>query len=419
MIYVVDTSVILSDPKALERMSDRHVVIPLAVLDELEGKRNHPELGYSARSGLRYLEDYRKRGELLSGLDTPDGGSIRVEVNHVSTSNLHTSFQDDRNDNRILAVAANLAAEGLDVVLMTNDLPLRLKAAVTGLQAEEYDADAVRPRTESVQEIQVDWEVVDALYDDGEIDAGDLGEFPTNTMFILRGGTSSVLCRKGPDNMLRKIYTAEPCGLKAKSARQHFALDLLTDPDVGIVSLGGQAGSGKTVMALAAAVEGLNDRSSTYDKIMVFRPIQAVGDQELGFLPGTQEEKMAPWAEAVYDAMESFLKYSDLKNAKQRVEVLPLTHIRGRTLKNTYVIIDEAQNLDLMTLVTALTRIGEGSKVVLTHDVSQRDNLRVGKHDGIAKVVSNLSGSPLFGHVTLNKSERSAIAQLVAGAFDL
>lgn len=126
MIYVVDTSVILSDPKALERMSDRHVVIPLAVLDELEGKRNHPELGYSARSGLRYLEDYRKRGELLSGLDTPDGGSIRVEVNHVSTSNLHTSFQDDRNDNRILAVAANLAAEGLDVVLMTNDLPLRL-----------------------------------------------------------------------------------------------------------------------------------------------------------------------------------------------------------------------------------------------------------------------------------------------------
>lgn len=415
MIYVVDTSVVLSDPKALERMGDKHVVLPLAVLQELESKRTHPELGYPARNALKYLESFRKVGSITEPSPTGDGGSIRVEVNHVDDSALPPSFRSEKNDHRILAVAYNLMTDGEEVTLLTNDLPLRLSADIVGLRAEEFDG-SVRPYVETVQEIEVHPDVIEAIYHDGYIDAGDMIPYPVNTMFIMKSGKQSVLCRLTQEMELQ-LVTKHTGRLETKSARQHFAMDLLTDPEVGIVSLGGQAGSGKTVMALAAAWEAYKRREVS--KIIVFRPVQAVGEQDLGYLPGTQEEKMEPWARAIYDAIEAFLPPSERNEAKQRIEVLPLSHIRGRTLKESFVIVDEAQNLDLMTLVTTMTRIGEGSKIVLTHDVSQRDNLKVGKHDGIAKVVANLSGSPLFGHVTLNKSERSKIAQMVADAFDI
>ena len=421
MFYVLDTSVILSDPKALERLSDKEIVLPLVVLTELEAKRTHPELGYPARMALRYLEQLRKDNpSLTESIPTPAGGSIRVEINHVDDSNLPTVLKTAENDNRILAVASNLGREGHEVVLLTKDLPLRLKASIAGIGADDFDYESsVDADWGGILTVKVDGEAIDQFYHDGKIWIDETEVAPIHTGVNLRSGTQTALGRIARDGFVRLIKDRKPMGLESKNAGQAIALELLSDPSIGIVSLGGLAGSGKTVMALAAGIAAVKDPSSKIKKMVVFRPVTAVGNQDLGFLPGTAEEKMAPWSAAVHDALESFMKPNEIRDMRAQIEVLPLTHIRGRTLKDTFVVIDEAQNLDIMTLVTALSRLGEGSRVVLTHDVSQRDNLRVGKYDGIARVISTLSESDLFAHISLEKSERSAIAELVASSFDL
>jgi PhoH-like ATPase len=207
--------------------------------------------------------------------------------------------------------------------------------------------------------------------------------------------------------------------LHGRSAEQRVALDLLADDDVGIVSLGGPAGTGKSVLALAAGLDAVLEQR-THNRVVVFRPLYAVGGQELGFLPGSESEKMSPWAAAVVDALEAITgpEVVDEVLSRDLLEVLPLTHIRGRSLTDSFVVIDEAQNLERGVLLTALSRLGAGSRVVLTHDVAQRDNLHVGRHDGIASVVDTLKGHPIFGHVTLHRSERSAIAALVTQLLD-
>jgi len=422
MIYVLDTSVMLSDPKALERLADKHVVIPLIVLTELESKRIHPELGYPARTALRLLEGLRNvTGSLTNTIPRREGGSIRVEVNNIDDSGLPAALRTDENDNRILAVASNLAKEGEPVTLVTKDLPLRLKASIAGLIAEDYGVDSDKSMDwAGVQEIIVEEDVLEDLFIDGQVD-NPSHELPVNTGIILRTSTKkSALGRINAHGRIQIIESKSPLGLQPRNAEQSIALDILSDNGVGIASLGGLAGSGKTIMALAAGLEAVT-KKHTYKKVIVFRPVYSVGGQDLGFLPGTAEEKMAPWTAAIVDAMESFLRPNEIRDIQiaKQIEVLPLTHIRGRTLKDSYVIIDEAQNLDLMVLVTALSRMGQGSKVVLTHDVNQRDNLRVGKYDGIARVISTLAGNPLFAHVSLSKSERSMIAELVATSFDV
>ncbi len=203
-------------------------------------------------------------------------------------------------------------------------------------------------------------------------------------------------------------------GLHGRSAEQRIALDLLLDPDVGIVSLGGRAGTGKSALALCAGLEAVMERRQ-HRKVIVFRPLYAVGGQELGYLPGTENEKMGPWAQAVFDTLSALVSSEVVEEVMDRdmLEVLPLTHIRGRSLHDAFVIVDEAQSLERNVLLTVLSRVGQNSKVVLTHDVAQRDNLRVGRHDGVAAVIEKLKGHPLFAHVTLTRSERSPIAALV------
>lgn len=420
MFYVVDTSVILSDPHALERMSNLQLVLPMTVVQELEGNRTKPEVGYEARMALRYIEEYRVKGDLLNGVSTSDGGSIKIHMNDASDLLvLPEGYRTQQNDNMILATALRLNAPENEVHLMTNDLPLRLKAATVGLTASEYGVSLYGETFDSVQSINCQADEIDKLYAVGRLPSFGFEDYPINTMFILSDGGRSALTRKGDHETIELIEETACSGVKGRNARQRFALDLLSDPDVGIVSLGGQAGSGKTLMALAAGIQGISDRWCPWSKVVVFRPIEAVGDQELGFLPGTQAEKMEPWRAAVDDAMKAFMQPAEITRLGSSVEVLPLTHIRGRTFKDTFIIVDEAQNLDLTTLVTVLTRVGEGSKIALTHDVSQRDNHKVGKHDGVAKIINKLTGSPLFAHVTLNKTERSPIAALVAEHFDL
>lgn len=420
--YVLDTSVLLSDPSALRRFEEHAVVIPLATLTELEAKRHHLELGWAARSALRALEELREEhGSLLDALPVNDsGGTVRVELNHTSREALPEGFRDDTNDNRILSVAASLAADGCSVVLVSKDLPLRLKAGVVGLEASEFrDTDVADDGWTGFTDLVVDGATVDDLYAEGVCDLADARELPVNTGVALVAGSQSGLGRVHADKRVHRIIERPVFDVRPRSAEQHVALDLLTDERVGIVSLGGRAGTGKSVLALAAALDAVLERRS-HSRVLIFRPLYAVGGQELGYLPGTESEKMSPWAAAVHDALEAIAgpEVVDEVIHRELLEVLPLTHIRGRSITDSFVIIDEAQNLERNVLLTALTRVGENTKVALTHDVAQRDNLRVGRYDGIGAVVDHLRGHPLFGHVTLTRSERSEVAALVAGLLD-
>lgn len=399
------------------------MVLPLVVLTELEGKRNHPELGWSARQSLRLIEELRvEHGTLTTAIPANDsGGTLRVEINHQDRSLLPDAFAQDSNDHRILAVAVNLAAEGHTVVVVSKDLPLRLKASILGLSAEEYRNElAVDTGWTGMVELDVDGRTIDELFDHHVTDLAEARDLPCHTGVVLHSGSQSALGRVRPDKRLHLVRAdRELFGVRGRSAEQRVALDLLADHDIGIVSLGGNAGTGKSVLAVAAGLDAVLEQR-THQRVTVFRPLFAVGGQELGYLPGSESEKMAPWAAAVFDALESIVGPHVIDEIQDRelLEVLPLTHIRGRSLTDSFVIVDEAQNLERAVLLTALSRLGRGSRVVLTHDVAQRDNLRVGRHDGVVAVIEALKGHPLFAHMTLTRSERSPVAALVTDLLD-
>ncbi|HZX01973.1 PhoH family protein [Kribbella sp.] len=421
--FVLDTSVLLSDPHAMLRFDEHEVVVPVVVVTELEAKRHHPELGYFARTALRLLDELR----ILHGrLDAPlpvgeKGGTLRVELNHTDPETLPAGFRLGDNDSRILAVACNFMAEGKDVTLVSKDLPMRVKASACGLQAEEYRAElTLESGWTGMAELEVGTQVVDDLYELGAVELPEAGEFPTHTGLVLLSDRGSALGRVMPDKRVRLVRgDREAFGIRGRSAEQRVALDLLLDPDVGIISLGGRAGTGKSALALCAGLESVMERRQ-HKKVVVFRPLFAVGGQELGYLPGSESEKMQPWAQAVYDTLGALTSSDVIDEVIDRgmLEVLPLTHIRGRSLHDAFVIVDEAQSLERNVLLTVLSRVGANSRVVLTHDVAQRDNLRVGRHDGVVAVVEQLKGHPLFAHVTLTRSERSPIAALVTEMLD-
>jgi PhoH-like ATPase len=420
---VLDTSVLLADPRAVLRFDEHEVVLPVVVLTELEAKRDHPELGWAARRALRLLEDFRTaHGSLTDPIPVGEhDGTLRVELNHADTSCLPASLCGEGNDHRILAVARNLAAEGRAVTVVTKDLPLRLKASIVGLDADEYrNEQAGDPNWTGFVELDVDGEVVDTLFADRVVDLAEARDLPCNTGVALVSGSQSALGRVRDDKRVHLVRGDRSIfDVHGRSAEQRIAIDLLADDDVGIVSIGGPAGTGKSVLALAAGLDAVLEQRS-HKRVTVFRPIYAVGGQDLGFLPGTEAEKMNPWTAAVTDALEAIVgeEVIDEVLGRDLLEVLPLTHIRGRSLTDTFVVIDEAQNLERPVLLTALSRLGAGSRVVLTHDIAQRDNLRVGRHDGVASVIDALRGHPLFGHVTLTRSERSPIAALVTDLLD-
>jgi PhoH-like ATPase len=417
--FVLDTSVLLADPGALARFAEHEVVVPIAVIGELETKRDHPELGYFARAALRSLDDIRlKYGRLDQPIQiNPEGGTLSVELNHTDLSSMpHGFLRDGTNDSRILAIAKNLMSDGKDVVLVTKDLPLRVKASSVGVEAQEYLAELVSSSGwTGIVEISVGSSVIDDLYASDFADHEEAHTLPIHTGVVLHSDRASALARVTPDKRLQLVRGDRTAfGLHGRSAEQRIALDLLLDPEIGIVSMGGRAGTGKSALALCAGLEAVMERRA-HKKIVIFRPLYPVGGQELGYLPGSEGEKMSPWAQAVFDTLGALVSQPIIDEIIDRglIEVLPLTHIRGRSLHDSFVIVDEAQSLERGVLLTVLSRIGQGSRVVLTHDVGQRDNLRVGRHDGVVAVVETLKGHPLFAHVTLTRSERSAIAALV------
>ena len=421
--YVLDTSVLLSDPGALLRFAEHHVVIPLIVVSELEGKRNHPELGFTARKALHILDDFRSD---FDRLDQPipvgdAGGTLRVELNHIDSSTMPVGFDRTENDTRILAVARNLSAEGADVVVVTKDVPMRVKASALGLHAEEYLAElAVDSGFTGMSELGLDDEQMSEFYDSGSIVTEDVSDEVVNTGVVITSPRGSGLGRVRTGNRVSMVRgDRDIFGVHGRSAEQRIAIDMLLDDALGIVSMGGRAGTGKSALALMAGLQKVLEENK-HSKIMVFRPLYAVGGQNLGYLPGSEGEKMNPWAEAVLDTLSALVSKNVIDEVVNReiLEVLPLTHIRGRSLHDAFVIVDEAQSLERNVLLTVLSRIGMNSKVVLTHDVAQRDNLRVGRHDGVAAVIEKLKGHELFAHVTLTRSERSEIAALVTDVLE-
>lgn len=416
--YVLDTSVLLSDPRALFRFDEHDVVLPVVVVTELEAKRSHPELGYFARQALRYLDDLRvDNGRLDSPIPIGDlGGTLRIELNHTNIEVLPSGLRLGDNDTRILALAKNLSAEGADVVLVSKDLPMRVKASSVGLEAQEYRAELViESGYTGMAEVEMNVADLDALYEEGIIEHDAAFDYPVHCGLVILSDRGSALGRVTADKRIRLVRgDREAFGLHGRSAEQRIALDILLDPEVGIVSLGGRAGTGKSALALCAGLESVMERRA-HRKVIVFRPLYAVGGQELGYLPGSENEKMSPWGQAVYDTLGAIATQEVVDEIADRgmLEVLPLTHIRGRSLHDAFVIVEEAQSLERNVLLTVLSRIGTDSRVVLTHDIAQRDNLRVGRFDGVVAVVEKLKGHPLFAHITLTRSERSEIAALV------
>jgi PhoH-like ATPase len=328
----------------------------------------------------------------------------------------HGFLRDGTNDSRILAIAKNLMSDGKNVVLVSKDLPLRVKASSVGVEAQEYLAELVaNSGWTGIEELTVGSSVIDDLYSSDRADHEAAHSLPIHTGLVLHSDRGSALARVTADKQLQLIRGDRSAfGLHGRSAEQRIALDLLLDDSIGIVSMGGRAGTGKSALALCAGLEAVMEKR-IHKKVVIFRPLYPVGGQELGYLPGSEGEKMSPWAQAVFDTLGALVSQPVIDEIVDRglIEVLPLTHIRGRSLHDSFVIVDEAQSLERGVLLTVLSRIGTASRVVLTHDIGQRDNLRVGRHDGVVAVVETLKGHPLFAHVTLTRSERSPIAALV------
>ena len=419
--FVLDTSVLLADPAAFLRFAEHEVVLPLVVISELEGKRHHPELGWFARQALRMLDELRvQHGRLDRPVPVNDaGGTLRVELNHADDGVLPPGFRTDSNDARILSVALGLAAEGQEVTLVTKDMPLRVKAAAVGLRrgrvparpGQRPDLDRAWPSWSSPRSRSAGCTPARRWTSDAA------AELPCHTGLVLhsaqRLGARPGAARTRPCGWSAATGRRSGCAAARPSSGSRWTCCWTSRS--GIVSLGGRAGTGKSALALCAGLEAVMERRK-HRKVVVFRPLYAVGGQELGYLPGSRGgEDVAVGAGGLRHARRGGARERAWRRSPRAgmLEVLPLTHIRGRSLHDAFVIVDEAQSLERGVLLTVLSRIGQGSRVVLTHDVAQRDNLRVGRHDGVAAVIEALKGHPLFAHVTLTRSERSPIAAMV------
>ena len=437
-VFVLDTNVLLSfGVQALHAFEDAEVVVPLIVVSELEKFRFEIGLEDTARQVLRELNK-------IVTAETKPGDPVRVEMNHIDESKLDKSIIStlQTNDARILAVAYNLKneGEGRNVTLVTEDTVLSLAAKSSGVPTEGFRPGkrAYSGYHSGVTTIEVEREFVDKFYKTKVVSIKETDERVkgvVNNSFVVfsqgpgGGGGARAFATKHPDSDEFRFDLVDPSrepeafGLKAtaQNKEQVFALQMLMDPEIKVVSLGGKAGTGKTLLALMAGLDHVMEQpNSGHEKITVFRPVHAVGGQDLGYLPGSAEEKMEPWAQAVWDAIESEVSTEVIEEIKSRgyLEVQPLTHIRGRSLHKRWIIIDEAQNLDLPSILAVLTRTGKNTKVILNWDESQRDNPHVSRYNGIVEAVNRMHGHPLFGHVTLVKSERSPVAAMAGALLD-
>ena len=428
--YVLDTCVLLADPNSLLRFDEHDVVLPLVVVEELDRKKTRlDEVGANARGAIRLLEELgaSTTNGMRDPVRLPGGGSLRIELNGISSDRLPPVLDPTRPDHRILATCLNLEEE-VEAVLVTKDASLRIKGAQLGVQVQDYRADTVQVDhlRSGVVEHVVDGDVIDSLFDEGKLEIEGLAG-TMNDFVVLRSGSSrSALARivqSEPSVVIERMPThVGAFGVEPKNLRQTVALHQLLDPDIPAVSIMGMAGTGKTFLTLAAALEQVLELGR-YRRVSVYRPLVAVGRQELGYLPGDLNEKLAPWMAAVHDNLYALFSDAGIDGAKGAIEELvdrgelemaAVTYLRGRSITGEFVIIDEAQNLELSTLKVILTRMSRDSKVVFCGDLSQVDNPYISPYGGMAALIEKFKGSSLFAHISLERTIRSPLAEMAA-----
>jgi len=428
--FVLDTCVFLSDPNCLKQFEENDIVIPLKVLDEIDkNKARQDGAGFNARYVIRILDVYRTKGSLFKGVPLGEGKG-KLYVQHYETDDLPHDFDLTVPDNQIIATALTEKSKykRKKVIVVSQDINMRVKCDALGLLCEDYVAhDTVDNKDEvftGLSHYLVDEQVVDSFYAGEDIfaDKEEIKLFPNQYVMLVSNSNDkkTALARFfGYNDPLIKMYKMDNVwGIDARNKEQSFALELLMDPDVEVVSLIGQAGSGKTLLAVAAGLEQVLGDDSEYKKLIVSRPIQPLGN-DIGYLPGTLEEKMDPWLMPIKDNLE-FLLGNDRDTVKMYfekgvIEIEAITYIRGRSITNAFIIIDEAQNLTRHELKTILTRVGEGTKIILTGDIEQIDNIYIDEtSNGLTYAVEKFKDHDISGHITLQKGERSKVATLAA-----
>jgi PhoH-like ATPase len=433
-VFVLDTNVLLHDPHAIFSFEDNEVVIPIVVIEELDKfKKGIDEIGRNARQISRILDELRQKGKLSQGVELDGGGSLCVELNHQSPEHLPSELVATKADNRILATALNLKHDDLPVVLVTKDTNLRIKADALGLKAEDFESDNVMldELYSGETELAVEPGAIDEFYARGEFTPPAGSRLFPNEFVLLKNSANpsqTALARfQHQKNVLVPIMNTKHgvWGINARNKQQQFALDLLLNDDIRLVTLVGRAGTGKTLLALAAGLDKTIE-SRAFQRLVVSRPVFPLG-KDIGFLPGDIEEKLRPWMQPIRDNLDFLMGASTMTGrAKGKkdlqglfdlgmIEVEPLTYIRGRSMPNQYLIVDEAQNLTPHEIKTIITRAGEGTKVVLTGDPYQIDNPYIdSSSNGLTFVVERFKEESIAGHITLVKGERSDLAELAA-----
>jgi PhoH-like ATPase len=427
-IYVLDTNVLLHDPESLFSFDDNLIVLPLSVIEEMDHiKRRVDETGRNAREASRIIDGLRMLGHLSEGVSLPNGGSIRIELNGIKSNDFLDTIDLNKVDNRILALAYHLTKNGTDkVILVTKDLNLRIKADVLGILTEDFYSDKVDydKLYRGVCELQMSDHEISKFYQNGSLDYSQNNLFP-NQFCILKDPASpsvSALARYSR-NRLHKLIAEGNCvfGIKPLNKEQRFALDMLLDDKVEVVTLVGRAGTGKTILALAAGLDKVFEDAGRYNRLLITRPIVPLGN-DLGYLPGDKEEKIRPWMQPIYDNLELLCNEHIRPNASinyllssGKIELEPLTYIRGRSIPRQFIICDESQNLSPHVIKTILTRIGKGSKIVFTGDPEQIDHPYLdSSSNGLSYLVERIRQEEISGHITLVKGERSGVAELGA-----
>jgi PhoH-like ATPase len=426
--YVLDTNVLLHDPRAVYAFADNHVVIPIYVIEEIDTfKKDLSELGRNARMIARLLDEARKDGGLSKPQPLENGGTVQVVLSKNPPKN--PSYDSRSMDQRILEVALEVREANPDTptILVTKDVNMRIRGDALGLVAVDYDSESISidELYPGHRELSVDAGTIDALYAEGGAKVESEAMYP-NEYLLLKDETSgkSALARwnkeTGKVTPVKKLRDGV-WGIRPRNKEQHYALDLLLDDSVKLVTLVGKAGTGKTLLALAAGLQKVTEEQ-TYHKLLVSRPIFPLG-RDIGYLPGDIEEKLNPWMQPIYDNLELLLglNKSDKKDGRSStelmelgfVEVEPLTYIRGRSLPNVFMIVDEAQNLTPHEVKTIITRAGEGTKIILTGDPYQIDHPYLdSSNNGLTTVAERFKPQAIAGHVTLAKGERSQLAEL-------